>query len=270
MAKFLDMDGLTYLWGQFKEKLLGKVDKEEGKGLSTNDFTTEEKNKLKSIASNANNYVHPASGVTASSYTKVTVDVNGHVTSGSNPTTLSGYGITDAANKSHSHKGDDIISLDASKLTGTIDIERLPVGALERLILVEDDTERFKLTTTQIQKGDTVKVADTNKMYFVIDDTKLTTEAGYVEYSAGTATSVDWSGIKNKPSAYTPETHTHTKSQITDFPTTLKNPTSLTLTVNGNTTTYDGSTARTVTINEAALGITSITTTEIDTIIASE
>lgn len=268
MAKFLDMDGLTYLWGQFKEKLFGKVDKEEGKGLSSNDYTTEEKDKLKSIADNANNYVHPKSGVAASSYTKVTVDVNGHVTSGNNPTTLAGYGITDAANKSHSHEGADIISLDASKLTGIIDIERIPRGALERLILVETDDERLELTNNEIQKGDTVKVASTNKMYFVIDDTKLSTEDGYVEYSAGSATAVDWSGVKNKPSSFTPSTHTHTKSQITDFPTTLKNPTSLTININGITTTYDGSTARTVTIDESTLGITSIATDEIDAIIA--
>lgn len=38
-----------------------KVDKINGKGLSTNDYTTAEKNKLSGIAEKANNYVHPAS-----------------------------------------------------------------------------------------------------------------------------------------------------------------------------------------------------------------
>ncbi len=42
-------------------------------------------------------YTHPTSGVSAGTYTSVTVDTNGHVTTGTNPTTLSGYGITDAA-----------------------------------------------------------------------------------------------------------------------------------------------------------------------------
>lgn len=37
----------------------GKVDKVNGKGLSTNDYTTTEKNKLAGIANNANNYTHP-------------------------------------------------------------------------------------------------------------------------------------------------------------------------------------------------------------------
>ena len=50
-------------------------------------------------------YTHPVSGVTAGTYRSVTVDAQGHVTAGANPTTLSGYGITDAAAKSHNHDG---------------------------------------------------------------------------------------------------------------------------------------------------------------------
>ena len=41
-------------------------------------------------------YTHPNSGVTAGTYKSVTVNAQGHVTTGTNPTTLSGYGITDA------------------------------------------------------------------------------------------------------------------------------------------------------------------------------
>jgi phage-related tail fiber protein len=43
------------------------------------------------------------SGVAAGTYKSVTVDVKGRVTAGTNPTTLSGYGITDAAIKTHNH-----------------------------------------------------------------------------------------------------------------------------------------------------------------------
>lgn len=39
---------------------------------------------------------HATSGVTAGTYRSVTVNATGHVTAGTNPTTLSGYGITDA------------------------------------------------------------------------------------------------------------------------------------------------------------------------------
>lgn len=44
-------------------------------------------------------YVHPDSGAKAGTYTKVTVNAQGHVTGGSNPDTLAGYGITDALEK---------------------------------------------------------------------------------------------------------------------------------------------------------------------------
>lgn len=40
--------------------LAGKVNTESGKGLSTNDYTTAEKDKLAGIAEGANNYTHPA------------------------------------------------------------------------------------------------------------------------------------------------------------------------------------------------------------------
>lgn len=52
--KYLDYDGLLYFWGKVKDKLNNKVDKVSGKGLSTNDYTTDEKNKLAGIAAGAN------------------------------------------------------------------------------------------------------------------------------------------------------------------------------------------------------------------------
>lgn len=112
---------------------------------------------------------------------------------------------------SHKHGNADITSIDASKISsGTIDLARLPQGALERCVVVTDEAARLKLTTATVQIGDTVKVTATNKMYFVVDDTKLTSEAGYEVYTAGTATSVPWSGITGKPSTYPPSDHTHT------------------------------------------------------------
>ena len=55
---------------------------------------------IKINGTETNVYSHPNSGVTAGTYKSVTVNAQGHVTSGSNPTTLSGYGITDAETKS--------------------------------------------------------------------------------------------------------------------------------------------------------------------------
>lgn len=110
--------------------LLGtKVDKVEGKGLSTNDFTTALLEKLNSIEQGANKYILPvakaailggvmigstltasATGIlnlpevtTAGTYTKVTTDIYGRVTSGS------------------SLSAGDIPALSISKITGLQD-----------------------------------------------------------------------------------------------------------------------------------------------------
>lgn len=55
--------------------LTNYVEKEEGKGLSTNDYTTEDKEKLAGL----NNYNHPSYTQQASGLYKVTVDATGHV-----------------------------------------------------------------------------------------------------------------------------------------------------------------------------------------------
>lgn len=59
--------------------LNGKVDKVSGKALSTNDYTTAEKNKLAGIAAGANAYAHPTYTAKSSGLYKVTVDGTGHV-----------------------------------------------------------------------------------------------------------------------------------------------------------------------------------------------
>lgn len=58
-----------------------KVDKVTGKGLSSNDYTTVEKNKLATIAEGANKYVHPTYTVQSSGLYKITVDSTGHISS---------------------------------------------------------------------------------------------------------------------------------------------------------------------------------------------
>lgn len=125
---------------------------------------------------------------------------------------------TTYAPSAHTHGSGDITSLSADKITGVIGIDHLPAGALERCKIVADDTARFKLTKNDIQNGDTVKVGtDANaKMYLVIDDTKLSSEAGYTIYTARSATSVPWSGVTGKPSTFTPSAHTHDDRYYTE------------------------------------------------------
>lgn len=80
-------------------------------------MSASDKTKLDGIATGANAYTHPSSGVTAGTYKSVTVNAQGHVTAGTNPTTLAGYGITDAASATHTHDAQE--SLHAITTAGT-------------------------------------------------------------------------------------------------------------------------------------------------------
>ena len=104
-----------------------------------------------------------------------------------------------------------LANFDASKIaSGTISIDRLPKAALERLVVVADDTARFALTTATAQSGDTVKVTSTGKMYLIKDESKLNSKDGYEPYTASQASSVPWSGVTGKPSTFTPPTSSAT------------------------------------------------------------
>lgn len=153
-------------------------------------------------------HVHPAqttitgnAGTATKLQTARTITLSGDVTGstnfdGSNDVTVT----TTVANDSHSHTNATITSIDASKITsGVIDIERLPKGALERLVIVANQSERYALTADDVQEGDTVKQEDTGVMYFVVDIDNLANENGYKVYTAGSATSVPWSGVTGKP-----------------------------------------------------------------------
>lgn len=111
----------------------------------------------------------------------------------------------------------------ASGIQGVIDISHIPQGALERVVQVADDTARKKLTAAQAQLGDTVKVLSTGRMYIVVDESKLSTDAGYMEYTAGQAAQVPWSGVTGKPNTLggygitdaAPKSHTHSIDNVT-------------------------------------------------------
>lgn len=72
-----------------------------------------------------------------------------------------------------------------------------------------------------------------------------------------------WNYIKSKADAvYSAKSHTHTKSQITDFPASLKNPTALTIQTNGAiAATYDGSAAKIVNITKSNIGLGNVDNT---------
>ena len=163
-------------------------------------------------------HVHPLqtsvsgnAGTASKLAAKVDITLGGDVTGtaefdGSSDITIT----TVVGNDSHSHSNSTITSLDASKITsGTISIDRLPQGALERLTVVADDTARFALTSNNVQLGDTVKVTSSGLMYYVKDINNLGNANGYEIYTAGSATSVPWTGVTGKPTTFTPSTHSH-------------------------------------------------------------
>ncbi len=89
-------------------------------------------------------------------------------------------------------------TFDASAITsGTINIQRLPKGALERLFIVDSESDAM---STDCQEGDTVQVSgNNNKMYFCVNESATSFANKFHEYTAGTATSVPWSGVTDAP-----------------------------------------------------------------------
>ena len=57
-------------------------------------------------------------------------------------------------------------------------------------------------------------------------------------------------------------THKHTKSQITDMPSALKNPNALTIQLNGSSQgEYDGSSAKTINVTKSSIGLSNVDNT---------
>lgn len=84
---------------------------------------------------------HANSGVTAGTYKSVTVNARGHVTAGTNPTTLGGYGITDAK------IANGVITLGSNTITPITDVS----GKADKSATVSTvayDTTNAKFTKT--------------------------------------------------------------------------------------------------------------------------
>lgn len=104
-----------------------------------------------------------------------------------------------------------------------------------------------------IQRGDTEANWTSSNPILLKNEMAISTDKNG-RYKIGDGTS-KWSELSY--SKADPTSHTHTKSQITDFPSSLKNPYALTLQGNGTTLTngtYDGSAAKTVNITPDSIG----------------
>ena len=122
---------------QSHQDISGKVDKVTGKGLSTNDFTTDEKNKLAGIATGAN---------------KTTVD-SALSDSSTNPVQnkVINNALSGKANSSHTHKAGDITSgvipLDRGGTGSNVSLRDAPNGAVIRKLKSDADNELWYTPT---------------------------------------------------------------------------------------------------------------------------
>lgn len=82
---------------------------------------------------------------------------------------------------------------------GLINMKYIPAAALERVVVVANQTAQYALTTANVQLGDVVKRNDTGQLYFVVDTNNLGNAGGYLQFTAGTAANINWSGILNRP-----------------------------------------------------------------------
>ncbi|WP_242960824.1 pyocin knob domain-containing protein [Clostridium peptidivorans] len=161
-------------------QLAGKVDKIVGKQLSTEDYTTTEKNKLAGIEAEANKYIHPSTH-TASI---IVQDSTHRFSSDTEKTNW---------NSAVEHIKDTvrhITKAERDSWNGKADISNIPtkVGQLEN--------DKKYITQSELGNagyGDMLK------------STYDTDNDGIVDW----AEKIEWSGVQNKPPTYPPSTHNH-------------------------------------------------------------
>lgn len=164
--KFLDYDGLLYFWQQVKGKLNNKVDKEDGKQLSSNDYTTTEKNKLAGISSGAQANVIETVQLNGNSITPTDKTVNVQVSK----STVGLNNVTNDAQvkRSEMGKADGVATLDSA---GKVPAAQLPS-------YVDDVIEGYysggKFYTSKDSSGNYsgVITGETGKIYVNLNDSK--------------------------------------------------------------------------------------------------
>lgn len=168
LENYLDKTGTLYVVGKLKELIAGKVDKADGKGLSTNDYTTDEKNKLEGIAAGAQVNVQadwnatsggaviknkpaslPASNTTSAYAADGTAPVNGKAVAAA-------LGTLDAADTAVSGQ---YVS-EVSEADGKISVKR---AALPTKLPASDTTSTYSATGTLPVNGKAVASAISGK-----------------------------------------------------------------------------------------------------------
>lgn len=150
---WLDRAGAVHLWKTIEAMLGTKVDKIEGFGLSSNDYTTEEKKKLASLSdpdvattennglmssadkakldgieAGANNYTHPVYEAKQAGLYRISVDNTGHVATADKMTSeeLAAEGVSPA---DHTHDLGKLVDMLETSADAVEDADTVMVGA---------------------------------------------------------------------------------------------------------------------------------------------
>lgn len=202
-----------------------KVDKIIGKGLSTNDYTTAEKNKLANIESEANKTIVD-SALSGSSENPVQNKVintalNGKVDK------VNGKGLS--ANDFTSAYKTKLDNLDTNLTSKNVTVEKLSTaetGFLSSYIVKQNGVQvgnTINIPKDYLVKSGSVKTvttADVPVQGYVVGDKYIdlvintktsdgTNEHLYILVSDLISDSIDWDNIQNKPSTYPPSSHQH-------------------------------------------------------------
>lgn len=168
-----------------------KVDKVEGKGLSTNDYTTPEKNKLAAIEAEANKYVLPAA----------TASALGGVKIGSNITLANGGTISITKTNITSALGVDPTTTYVKKagdtMTGSLTIEttsdinlysNVSVPSSRWAVVRLKSGDEFWDVTTKYGSGFRIQKQGQAITELVVDDSGNVTNTGYLKSKVATGT----------------------------------------------------------------------------------
>lgn len=168
-----------------------KVDKVEGKGLSTNDYTTPEKNKLAAIEAEANKYVLPAA----------TASALGGVKIGSNITLANGGTISITKANVTSALGVDPTTTYVKKagdtMTGSLTIEttsdinlysNVSVPSSRWAVVRLKSGDEFWDVTTKYGSGFRIQKQGQAITELVVDDSGNVTNTGYLKSKVATGT----------------------------------------------------------------------------------
>lgn len=183
------------LEGNAQENIAGKVDKISGKGLSANDYTTTEKNKLANIEAQANKTVVDSALSTASSNpvqnSAVATAINGKAPT-SHASATNTYGLGTASNYGHVKT--------INELTQSSHVDGTALSAYQGKVLNDAISNKVDKISGKGLSTNDFTTAYKNKIDQIDEDLS--------------SINLDWDNVTNKPQSFTPSTHNHGASDI--------------------------------------------------------